>query len=181
MEGDSMKIIRILAVLLAVAMAGVLARPTTTSAAAKTKVVSFKGSYTGTASLLISNSSVKILSVDGSGSASLIGASSISGTGNGTGANGLCVPFKGKGAIKGSAGTIKLSVNATKSQGCSSGQSGPVTVSVTGSAKVTGGSGKAKGAKGTLTFKGTLKLNDTTGSQTGTFSGQLSGKLTVTR
>jgi hypothetical protein len=176
-----MKIIRILAVLLAIAVAGALTSPTTTSAAAKTKVVNFKGKYTGTASLLIDNSSVKILSVDGKGTASLIGASSISGTGNGTGSNGLCVPFTGKGAIKGSAGSIKFSVNANKSQGCSTGQSGPVTVTVTGVAKITSGSGRAKGAQGHLKFKGTLKLNDTTGSQSGAFSGTLSGKLTVNK
>jgi hypothetical protein len=176
-----MKTTRILAVLLAVAIAWVVAVPTTSSAATKTKVVSFKARYTGTASLLIDNSSVKILSVAGIGTASLVGSGSISGTGDGTGANSLCVPFTGKGAIKGSTGSIKFSVNATKSQGCSSGQSGPVTVSVTGLAKVTGGSGSAKGAKGNLKFKGTLKLNDTTGSQSGTFSGTLSGKLTVNK
>jgi hypothetical protein len=180
-EGQLMKSIRVLAVLLAVVVAAVLASPATTSAAAKTKVVSFKSSYTGTASLLIDSSSVKILSVAGNGSASLIGAGSISGTGNGTGASGLCVPFTGKGAIKGSSGSIKFSVNASKSQGCSSGQSGPVTVTVTGVAKVTGGSGSAKGAKGNLRFTGTLKLNDTTGAQSGTFSGTLSGKLTVNK
>jgi hypothetical protein len=72
-------------------------------------------------------------------------------------------------------------VKATKSQGCSSGQNGPVTVKVTGVAKVTGGSGKAKGAKGDLKFKGTLKLNGTTGSQSGAFSGTVKGKLTVNK
>jgi hypothetical protein len=176
-----MKTTKILAVMFAVAMTALIALPASASAAAKTKVVTFKAKYSGTSSLLIENSSVKILSVDGTGSASVVGAGSISGTGNGTGANGLCVPFKGKGKITGSTGTISFSVNVTKSQGCSSGQSGPVTVAVTGTIKVTGGSGKAKGASGTLTFKGKLKLNDTSGSQSGTFSGSLSGNLTVNK
>jgi hypothetical protein len=174
-----MKAISALAVLAAVAIAGVFAIPTPTSAAAATKVVSFKATYSGTASLLIDNSTIKILSVKGKGSAALVGAGTISGTGNATGASGLCVPFTGKGTIRGSTGTIKFSVNTTKSQGCSSGQSGPVTVTVTGVAKITSGSGRAKGAQGHLKFKGTLKLNDTTGSQSGAFSGTLSGKLTV--
>jgi hypothetical protein len=178
-----MKTIRILAVLLAVALAGASAGPTSANAAAKTKVVAFKGSYSGTASLLIDNNTIKILSVTGTGTASIIGAGSLSGTGNSTAGadSNLCVPFKGKGSIKGSGGTIKFSVTTNKGKGCSSGQTGPVTVTVTGTAKVTSGSGGANGAKGNLKFKGTLKLNDTTGSQTGTFKGKVSGNLTVNK
>jgi len=151
------------------------------NASPATKKISFKGTYSGTASLLIENSSVKILSVAGTGKSSVIGSGSLSGTGKGTGANGQCVPFNGKGSLKGASGTIKFSVTSSKSQGCSSGQSGPVTVTVTGSAKVTSGSGKAKGAKGTLKFSGTLKLNDTSGSQSGAFNGKLTGNLTVNK
>lgn len=176
-----MKTRRILAVLLMAAMAAMLVGTARTSAAAATKTVKFKGSYSGTASLLIENSSVKILSVKGNGTASIIGTSKLSGTGAGTGASGLCVPFKGNGSIKSSKGAIKFSVNATKSQGCSSGQSGPVTVTVTGTAKITSGSGTAAGAKGTLKYKGTMDLKDTTGSQTGTFSGTVSGSVTVNK
>ena len=174
-----MNTIRVLAALLVLTMGTAFASSMTASASAPTRVVSFQASYTGTASLLISSSSVEVLSVKGRGSATLLGTSTVSGTANGAGANGLCVPFSGKGTIKSSVGTLKLSAISTKSQGCSSGQSGPVTVTVTGSAKVTGGTGKASGAKGTLTFKGKLLLNDTTGAQTGTFKGKLSGKLTV--
>lgn len=177
-----MKAIRILAVLIAVALVGSLASPAPTSAAKSTKVVTFKGSYSGTASLLINGDSIKILSVTGHGSASIVGASSLTGIGSATSSgNSQCVPFKGTGAIKGSAATIKFSVSTSTSKGCSSGQSGPVTVTVNGIAKAKGGTGKAKGAKGNLKFKGKLKLNDTTGSQTGTFSGTVSGKLTVSK
>lgn len=174
-----MKIARCLVLLLALAMTAVLATPSSGSAATSSKVVSFKGSYSGTATVLIDNSSVTIQSVKGKGSASVVGAGSLSGTGDGTGSSGQCVSFTGPGTIKGANGTIKFTVNPAKSQGCSSGQSGPVTVTVNGIAKVTGGTGKAKGAKGNLSFKGTLKLNDTTGSQSGAFSGSVSGKLTV--
>ncbi|HCG02382.1 MAG TPA: hypothetical protein DEV93_17795 [Chloroflexi bacterium] len=176
-----MKKVQIFAVLLMLAGAGFLNAAASANAAGSSKVVSFKGHYSGTASLLISGSSIKIMSVTGSGSASLIGAGSLSGTGNATGSDNLCVPFKGKASIKGASGSIKFSVNAAKSTGCSSGQSGPVTVTVKGSAKVTAGTGKAKGAKGTLKFKGTLKLDDTSGFQSGSFSGSLSGKLTLVK
>lgn len=176
-----MKTYRIPAVLLALIVAGAFTTPARASVTAKTKVVSFKGSYSGTASLLIEGSSLKILAVNGTGTASLVGASTLSGTGKGVGANGSCVPFTGKGKLKGSAATISFTVNSSRSQGCSSGQSGPVTVTVTGTATVTGGTGKATGAKGTLTYKGTLNLPDTSGSQSGTFSGTVSGKVTVAK
>lgn len=176
-----MKTTRMLALLLALAMTAMLIAPGSASAAPSSKVVSFKGTYAGTATVLIDNSAVKIVSVKGTGSASLVGAGSVTGTGDGTGASGSCVPFTGPGTVKGAKGTIKFTVNPAKSQGCSSAQSGPVTVTINGVAKVTGGSGSAKGAKGNLTFKGTLKLNDTTGSQSGAFSGTVSGKLTVNK
>jgi hypothetical protein len=178
-----MRHIQLFAVALAVAIAGVVASPASSNAAVKTKTVAFKGSYSGTASLLFQGTDIKIISVSGSGSAPIVGASSLSGTGEATGGadSNLCVPFKGTGSIKSSAATIKFSVSGKTSQGCSSGQSGPVTVTVTGTAKVTKGTGKAKGATGSLKYKGTLKLNDTSGSQTGTFSGTVSGKLTVNK
>lgn len=176
-----MKSFRIPVILLGVALAAALALPAVAHASPSTRTVSFKGSYNGTATVLIDNSSVQIQSVKGTGSSSVVGSGSVSGTGNGTGASGQCVPFDGKGTVKGSAGTIKFTVNASKSQGCSSGQSGPVTVTVVGTMKVTSGTGKASGAKGTLGFKGTLKLNDTSGSQTGAFSGKISGKLTISK
>jgi hypothetical protein len=174
-----MKTTRTLALLLAAALAAPLVAPGSAGAATAGKVVSFKGTYSGTATVLIDNSTLKIVSVKGKGSASLIGAGSVSGSGDGTGSSGSCVPFTGPGTIKGSHGSIKFTVNPAKSQGCSSAQSGPVTVTVNGVAKVTSGSGTAKGAKGNLTFKGTLKLNDTTGTQSGAFSGTVSGKLTL--
>jgi hypothetical protein len=178
-----MKKHQILAVVLITAAAGISVGTATTNAAVKTKVVSFKGTYSGTASLLIQGTDIKVLSITGNGSAPIVGTSSLSGTAAATAGadSNLCVPFKGSGSIKGSAATIKLATLSTTSKGCSSGQSGPVTVSVTGTAKVAGGTGKARGAKGTLKYKGTLKLDDTSGSQSGTFTGTVSGKLTVNK
>lgn len=176
-----MKTMRMLPVLLAVTIGGMIASPAHTSATASAKVVSFKGHYSGTASLLINGNAITIQSVKGKGSASIVGAGSIVGTGSADSSSGqACVPFKGTGSMKGASGTIKFSVT-TKSQGCGDSATAPVTVSVTGFAKVTGGSGKAKGAKGTLSFTGTLNLNGTSGAQSGAFSGKLSGKLTVAK
>jgi hypothetical protein len=185
-----MKYFRIAAVLLAVSMVGVLAgsAPTfaaarghvaTASAARQAKSISFAGSYSGTASLLFSGSKIKIVSVSGKGTSSVIGASTVSATGSGTEGSSECVPFKGTGSIKGKKGTLALSTSLSMSKGCANAESGPVTVTITGKATVTKGTGGLKGAKGTLKISGKLKLKNTTGSQSGSFTGAVTGKLTT--
>jgi len=174
-----MKALGTFTIVASLAIAGSLAVPVHAAGTHAVKSVSFKGTYKGTASLLISNSSVKIVSVTGTGKSSLVGTSTVTASGNGTGDNGQCVPFDGNGSLKGSTGSIKFSVVSSKSQGCSSGQSGPVTVTVTGTAQVKSGTGSAAGAKGSLKFNGTLKLADTSGSQSGAFKGTLTGTLKV--
>lgn len=168
--------------LAAVLGAVLLAQPTVAvaSAAAGTETVAFTGHYTGTASLLINNSKVTISAIHGKGSGTLVGASTVVGNGSGSAAA-QCDPFGGTGSISGAGAKIALTVTQSTTQGCSSGQSGPVTVTFKGVAKATGGTGKAKGAAGTLKFKGTLKLGNTSGSQNGPFSVTLTGRLTVKR
>jgi len=142
------------------------------------KAVSFSGHYKGDASLLINNGAVTISSVTGKGTGSLVGASTISGKGSSS-SSAQCDPFTGTGSIAGAAAKLDLSVVESKSSGCSSGESGPVTVTFTGLAVVTGGSAKASGASGSLKFNGTLKLGGTSGSQNGSYTVALTGKLTV--
>ena len=145
---------------------------------AASKKVAFSGHYSGTVDLLINNGSVTISSVRGKGTATLVGASSILGTGSAS-ASAQCDPFGGLGSISGKTGTIKLSVASSTSQGCSSGESGPVTITFHGTAKATGGTGEASGATGTLKFNGTTKLGGTSGRQNGSFSATISGELAV--
>ena len=149
-----------------------------TSVAAATKTVSFIGHYKGDASLLINNGSVTISSVAGKGTGTLFGASTVLGKGSAS-STAQCDPFTGTGSISGASGKLDLRVTESKSSGCSSGQSGPVTVTFHGVAVVTGGSGSAKGASGNLKFNGTLKLENTSGSQNGPYTVTLSGELTV--
>ncbi len=140
--------------------------------------VTFSGHYQGDASLLINNGAVTISSVTGKGKGSLVGTSTINGKGSSS-SSAQCDPFTGTGSITGAAAQLNLRVVETKSSGCSSGESGPVTVTFTGLAVVTGGAGKARGAAGSLKFNGTLKLGGTSGSQNGSYAVVLSGKLTV--
>ena len=148
------------------------------SPAMASPAVHFSGKYSGNASLLIDNGAVAIKSVTGKGTGTLVGASTIVGHGTAS-ASAQCDPFTGTGSITGPGAKISLSVAKSSSSGCSSGESGPVTVTFTGVAVATGGSGKASGAKGSLKFRGTLKLGGTSGSQDGHYTVSLIGDLTV--
>lgn len=146
--------------------------------AAGKKTVSFVGHYHGTADLLISNGAVTISSVSGTGSGTLLGSSTVKGKGSAS-ASAQCDPFTGTGTLASPSGKINMSVTQSKSSGCSSGESGPVTVSFSGVAVATGGTGATSGASGTIKFKGTLKLLGTSGSENGPYTVTLTGKLTV--
>jgi len=168
----------VMAAFAALAGTAVLAGPASAAPRPASRSVSFRGSYKGNASLLIDNGAVTISSVSGTGSGSLVGSSSVSGSGTASAAA-QCDPFSGTGSISGGSATIRFSVASSTAQGCSSGESGPITVTFHGTAKAVGGSGKAAGARGSLSFKGTLNLGGTSGSQTGSFTVTLTGKLTV--
>jgi hypothetical protein len=142
------------------------------------KAVSFSGRYQGNAALLIDNGNVTISSVTGKGKGTLVGASTITGKGTSS-SSAQCDPFTGTGSITGAAAKLNLKVVESKSSGCSSGESGPVTVTFTGLAQVTGGTAKASGASGSLKFNGTLKLGGTSGSQNGSYTVVLTGKLAL--
>jgi len=145
---------------------------------ASAKTVLFSGHFHGDAALLINNGAVTISSVTGKGTGTLVGASTIIGKGSSSSAA-QCDPFTGTGSITGAAAKLTLHVIETKSQGCSSGESGPVTVTFSGLAVVTGGSGKAGGASGSLKFNGALKLGGTSGSQNGSYTVALKGNLKI--
>lgn len=152
-----------------------------TALATKTVKVAFKGSYTGTIGLLWSSTGVTVTGLHGSGTSSLAGKTSVSGIGSGTAAS-TCDPFAGTGTIAGGGSTLKLKiVSSSKQQACAAGSAAPTLVSVTGSATVTGGTGKFRGAKGTLALKGTFSIQSTSAgsSESDSFTASLTGSLTV--
>jgi len=125
--------------------------------------VAFKGSYRGTIGLLFNANAVSATSVKGRGSGTLLGASTMTGAGTGA-SSAYCDP-------------------SSKSQACvpSGTQSAPASVTVSGIAKVTSGTGKFKGVSGTLSFKGSFAVRDsTTGtSESDAYSATLTGTLTI--
>ena len=151
----------------AVALAAVLA--TSALATAQSKVA-FKGSYKGTVTEKVDGSNVTALA-NASGKGSVIGSGKLAGTVKATTANPPCSPLNGPGTISGSKGKLKLSVT-TGSRGCAAGEDDPDNISVSGTAKVTGGTGTFKKAKGSLHFSGHYDR------KSGSFNVNLTGSLT---
>ncbi|MGP8008938.1 MAG: hypothetical protein ACLPKZ_01585 [Acidimicrobiales bacterium] len=158
---------------------------TLTSHAAKTKKVTkikhvaFKGTYTGTIALLWSSTGVTATSVAGHGTGTY-GANTMKGSGSGSAAN-TCNPFDGSGNLVGPSG-LKLKVaTSTKTQACAVNAAAPTPVTVIGVAKIMSGTGKFKGASGTLSFKGSFSIQSATAgsSENDTFNATISGVVTI--
>jgi hypothetical protein len=152
----------------------------------KTKKVKFVGTYKGKLGLLMigtaggTASSVKVTSITGTGTGTLLGKSTVSGTGSAP-AGSQTDPITGKGVLSGGGSKLMLTAVTSKSFGTAAGTATPTSVSVSGVAKVTGGTGKYKGATGNLTFKGsfTVQSNNAGTSESDAFTATLSGTLTI--
>jgi len=157
-------------------------------AVAKAKVhkVAFKGSYHGTIKLLWSSSSATGTIASGKGTGTLLGASSMTGTGTGAD-TAYSDPFSGTGYLKSAKGTLKLNIIKTKSSanapdGVQSGpQSPPATITVLGVAQVVSGTGVYKGVSGTLKFSGSFSVSNSTAgtSESDSFTASLTGTLSI--
>jgi hypothetical protein len=151
----------------------------TTKKVVKITHVAFKGSYTGTMALLWSSTGVQATSVVGHGTGTY-GANTLKGLGGGSAAN-TCNPFTGSGTLAG-ASVLKLSVvSSSKTQACAVNSAAPTPVTVTGVAKILSGTGKFKGATGTLSFKGSFSIQATTAGSTenDSFTSTLTGTVTI--
>jgi len=152
---------------------------TATKKVTKITHVAFKGTYTGTMALLWSSTGVQATSVSGHGTGTY-GANTVRGLGGGSAAN-SCDPFSGSGSLVGASG-LKLSiVSSTKTQACAVNSAAPTPVTVNGVAKIVSGTGKFKGATGTLTFKGSFSIQATTAGSTenDAFNATLTGVVTI--
>ena len=146
------------------------------------KAVAFKGHYTGTLTVLIvnntSSASATVSSVKGVGTgtnlgkvSTLVGKGTVPTTSTNSG-----FKFNGSGTLAGGGSTLVLKVASSSA----SAPDGPGTVTLSGTATVTSGTGKWKGAKGTLKFSGSFKITGVaSGSQTPKFTSALSGTLTA--
>lgn len=133
-------------------------------------VVQFTASYAGKATVKITDQ-VATISAEGPGTATVIGASTVSGKGLGDATKQPCVPFTGTGAIKATSGPSALSFTVVPgSSGCGD-EEGKV-FSISGRANITGGTGAMAGATGSLKLTGVYDRG------AGTFSIKFNGRVT---
>lgn len=138
-------------------------------AAFAASTVAFKGTYAGTVTEKVVGQDVSALAV-GNGTGTVIGKGKLAGTVKATTANPPCSPISGPGTISGAAGKLKLTVTPT-SHGCAASEDDQNSISVSGVAKVVGGTLKFKKAHGTLRFSGHYDRG------TGAFNVKLTGTL----
>ena len=136
-------------------------------ATAQAKVV-FAGKYAGTATTKVDGTTATI-AAKGTGTASQIGAGSITGLGTGDTSQQPCIPFTGTGTMKGGGGTVTFKV-IPGSNAC--GDEGGHTFAITSHIAVLKATGKLAKAKGTLKMTGVYSHDD------GSFSVKVSGTLT---
>jgi hypothetical protein len=139
----------------------------TAALAAQSKKVPFTGSYTGQATTQVAGDTANIAAT-GSGKATVLGSSKLTGKGTGDTSQQPCVPFGGTGLLKSSAASIAFKV-VSNAKGC--GDEGGHTFSVSGYITVTKATGKLAKAKGTLKFTGVYDRDD------GSFSVKFTGTL----
>lgn len=162
-----------------VAHTSLASHATTTKKVTKVTHVAFKGTYSGTIALLWSSTGVQATSVKGQGTAT-DGANTMTGSGAGTAAS-TCDPFSGTGALSGTSGLTLKVVSSQKTQACAVNSAAPTPVTVKGVATVVSGTGKFKGATGTLSFNGQFSIQSTTAgsNESDSFTATLTGTLTI--
>lgn len=156
---------------------------TTTKPAATTATkagsVAFSGTYKGKISILFGDGNlIQVTKVDATGTGNVSGLSGMSGSASAVPAS-LCDNFDGKGVISGGGNSLNLTFDSS-SQGCADSDSAPATITIKGSAKITGGTGKYAGASGTLAVKGTFDINSkgiVNSSESTSFTLDLSGNI----
>ncbi len=140
-----------------------------TATGASGKIVVFAASYSGTATVSVTDT-VASISATGTGKATSLGAGKITGVGKGDTSAQPCVPFTGPGTMTGT-GKNKLTFKVVDgSTGC--GDEAGQVFSISGKASVVKGSGTLAKARGTLKFSGVYDRG------AGTFTVKFKGKLT---
>ena len=132
--------------------------------------VTFKASYAGTAVTKVTGDRIDY-TANGTGSGTLVKSSKISGIGVGDKSTPPCAPFNGPGSIVSKAGKLKMKVLPT-SRACAASEQDQDHVTLSGTAKVVGGTLKFKRARGSLHFSGKFTRS------TGKFTLRLIGPLT---
>jgi hypothetical protein len=154
------------------AVAGlVLAAGAALAATPKPKAHSFKGAYAGKVTEKVDGQNVMALT-SGTGTSTVLGKGKLLGTVAATTANPPCSPLTGTGSITGAKGNLKVILVPTTSRGCAASQEDQNSITISGTAKVTGGTLKFRKAKGSIHFSGAYDRTS------GAFNAKLTGTVT---
>jgi hypothetical protein len=127
--------------------------------ASKGGVVAISTTYKGKIAMLWSDSGVTATNITAASSGNNGGLDSLSGTG-GSSPQSKCDLIQGSGTMSGGGDTLKVEFDSS-SKGCAEDESGPTTVTITGTAVIKGGTGKYAGATGTLKVTGSFAIKST--------------------
>ncbi|HUW88363.1 MAG TPA: hypothetical protein VMW30_08330 [Candidatus Paceibacterota bacterium] len=154
-------------------------KPTATPAKTTAGTVAFSGTYKGKMSILWSDSDVRATSVTAAGTGNVLGLDELTGTGSAAPQN-QCDAFDGTGVLSGGGNTLKVAFDST-AKACAAEGAAPTTITITGNATVTGGSGKYAGATGTLKVTGSfaIKSKDAGFSESTALTLTLTGNITT--
>ena len=156
-------------VLALAAVAALLALGTGAALASSAKIVVFTATYSGTATVTVTDGIADIRAT-GAGKGAPIGAGKITGVGRGDANQQPCVPFTGPGTMTGIGKNKLLFKVIAGSTGC--GDEAGQVFSISGKAAVVKGTGKLAKIRGTLKFTGVYDRG------AGTFTVKFKGKLT---
>ncbi len=159
-----------------------VASPTKVTGATPSKaggVVAMNATYKGKISLLWSDSAVTVTGVTATGTGTTAGLEALSGNGSSSPSS-QCDAINGAGVLGSGADTLKVSVDST-SKGCAADADAPTTVTLTGNALITGGTGKYAGASGLLKVTGTFAIKSTAAgfSESPALTLTISGNITT--
>ena len=133
------------------------------TAAAKSGAAStsyqISATYSGKVSLLWSESDVQVTSVSAKGTGNNLGLDTLTGNGSAAPSSSCDTPSL-VGTLGGGGNTIKITVDSS-SKACADSDGAPATVTLSGNAVITGGTGKFAGATGTLKVTGSFKIKST--------------------
>ena len=127
--------------------------------AAKAGAVAISTTYKGKIAMLWSDSGVTATNISATSSGNNGGLDSLSGTG-GSSPQSKCDLIQGAGVLGSGADTLKVTFDSS-SKGCAEDESGPTTITITGTAVIGGGTGKFAGATGTLKVTGSFGIKST--------------------
>jgi hypothetical protein len=197
-KGEVMKRVRRVSSLAAAGLIGVVGIGTTGAGAAathsvhaistsahvaKTKKLSFTATYNGTVKILWGASNVDG-TMSGTGKATTLGSGSITASGATTSfsTSSSSDPLRGSAVLKGPGGSLTVSavnVSATTTSSVAPTSKDPDPVTISGTVKVSKGTGKFVGATGTLSVHASFTVNTTSGSEKQNFNATLKGSLNV--